>query len=120
MAVPGGIANPVAWLSSELKLKRKNGRYLNAPDIAEATATVTDGVLSVSFAEPYVIPAEGVYVGYSFEVIELDASTSAPVSTGPPAPMNPGSFFTPPHQDALGVLDSRHGQRERHDGTPAR
>lgn len=84
VAVPEqGIANPVAWLSSELKLKRKNGRYLNAPDIAEATASVTDGVLSVSFAEPYVIPAEGVYVGYSFEVTELDASTSAPVSTAP-------------------------------------
>lgn len=84
VAVPAeGISNPTGWLSSELKLKRQNGRYVNVPDIATATATVTDGTLTVTFAEPYVIPAEGVYVGYSFDVETLDASTSAPVSVVP-------------------------------------
>lgn len=75
-----GIANPSAWLTSELKLKRKNGRYLNDPDIAVVEAVVSDGVLHVTFAEPYVIPAEGVYVGYSFDVTDLNTATSAPVS----------------------------------------
>lgn len=84
VAVPAeGIADPTGWLSSELKLKRQNGRYVNVPDIATATATVTDGTLTVTFAEPYVIPAGGVYVGYSFDVETLDTSTSAPVSVVP-------------------------------------
>ncbi len=78
-----GIANTTGWLSSELKLKRQNGRYVNVPDIATATATVTDGTLTVTFAEPYVIPAEGVYVGYSFDVETLNSATSAPVSVVP-------------------------------------
>lgn len=74
------IGNPSAWLASELKLKRKNGRYLNDPDITSVQATVSDGMLRVTFAETYVIPAEGVYVGYSFDVTDMNTATSVPVS----------------------------------------
>lgn len=57
------------WLSSKLNLaKGESGKKENVADIMEVEATVTDGVLRVDFEEPYTIPAEGVYVGYTFTV----------------------------------------------------
>lgn len=60
------VSNPQGWLSSALLL---DGKKKNAPDIAIVDAQVSeDNVLTATFAEPYVIPAEGVYVGYSISI----------------------------------------------------
>jgi hypothetical protein len=57
-----------AWMSTELLLENK----LNAPDICSQTATLEEDVLSVTFDQPYTIPADGVWVGYSFNITQLD------------------------------------------------
>lgn len=86
-----GIADASAWLSSELRLKKKNGKNVNDPDIATVAGTVTDGCLDITFDSPYTIPAEGVYVGYSFTVNSLDATNEKPVSVA--AGVNPDGFY---------------------------
>ncbi len=70
------VENLTGWMSSELKLENK----VNVPDIAVKEATLEDWVLKVTFDEPYEIPAEGVYVGYSFNVTELGDYSSYPVA----------------------------------------
>ena len=60
------VSNPQGWLSSELLLDSKKK---NAPDIAVIEAEVSSGnVLTATFSEPYEIPEEGVYVGYSITI----------------------------------------------------
>lgn len=61
--------DPTAWLSTELVLDNK----VNVPDICSQGATYdeTTGYLTVEFAEPYTMTADGVYVGYSFKIDEL-------------------------------------------------
>ena len=63
-----GTEEASAWLTSELKLKKKNGKNVNDPDIATVSGEVNNGWLDIRFDTPYTIPAEGVYVGYSFTV----------------------------------------------------
>lgn len=92
VAVPSdGTADASAWLSSELKLRKKNGKNVNDPDIASVAGTVTDGWLDITFDSPYTIPAEGVYVGYSFTVTDLNASTETPVAVA--AGANPYGLY---------------------------
>lgn len=81
VAVPkSGVSAVSAWLTSGLNLKKKNGKNVNDPDIASVGGTPADGWLDIAFTQPYAVPAEGVYVGYSFTVDEPDAGTAAPVS----------------------------------------
>lgn len=65
-----------AWMSSELKLESK----VNVADIATKEGVVENYSLDVTFDEPYVIPEEGVYVGYSFKVTTLDDYSNNPVA----------------------------------------
>lgn len=82
VAIPSeGTADASAWLTGELKLKKQNGKNVNAPDIDSKSGTITDGVLEISFDTPYTIPAGGCYVGYSFTVTDVNQATEAPVST---------------------------------------
>lgn len=74
--VSEGISDCSVWLASGLELSGGENR----PDICEIDAVSEDGWLSVVFSEPYVIPAEGVYVGYSFTVNEIVDGTSEPVN----------------------------------------
>ncbi len=60
--LPEGITAVDGWISTRLGL----ASGVNAPDGPSAAATVVDGKATVSFDTPYVIPAGGVYVGYSF------------------------------------------------------
>lgn len=60
--LPEGITAVDGWISTRLGL----ASGVNAPDGPSASATVVDGKATVSFDTPYVIPAGGVYVGYSF------------------------------------------------------
>ena len=75
-----GVENTSVWLSSDLKLKKINGRGVNDPDICSVPAVVENGKLNVEFDAPYIIPDGGLYVGYSFTVTELNESNSQPVS----------------------------------------
>ena len=63
----GAIDNVSGWLASELKLVDKK----NAPDLATKTAQVVDEMLSVTFDAPCTIPADGIWVGYSFNITAL-------------------------------------------------
>jgi hypothetical protein len=68
------VVNYSIWLSSELKTRTdtiKKKKY-NDPDITSVSVTPENGYISVTFAEPYTIPAEGVYVGASCEVRAID------------------------------------------------
>ncbi len=81
VALPGGntISNCSGWLSNELTLKRINGKYINEPDITITDGSLTDGILTVIFTEPYTI-AGPVYVGYSFTVDNLADGSNEPLT----------------------------------------
>ncbi len=90
----GNYQDPSVWLSSELLLDSKK----NAPNIASYSANIdlatddsTLAYISYTLPEAYTIPAEGVYVGYSFEVKALDAATKYPIAYG--AGGAEGSFY---------------------------
>ncbi len=80
-----GLSNVSVWLTKELTLENK----VNVPDIASVSVTPVNGdyngitnvgVLTVTFAEPYELTEEPVYVGYSLTVDELtDNSTKYPL-----------------------------------------
>lgn len=74
-----GTEDCSAWLTSELKLKKKNGKNVNDPDIATVSGEVNNGWLDIRFDTPYTIPAEGVYVGYSFTVKTVNEQSGSPV-----------------------------------------
>lgn len=75
------VKNISGWLSTELVLKKSSGVTSNCPDIATQEAEVEDGILSVTFDEPYTLTAEGVYVGYSFQIeTATDADSKKPVA----------------------------------------
>lgn len=63
------------WLTKELTLVDKK----NVPDITIQDATLSGSWAEARLAEPYVIPEEGVYVGYTFTV-----SSVAPKGTADP------------------------------------
>lgn len=64
---PEAVSDISAWLSTELKLENK----VNAPDICSKKGEVVEDWLNVTFDEPYKIPAEGVWVGYSFNITDI-------------------------------------------------
>ena len=77
------ITDIKGWLTSELRLENKT----NVADITSTTATVEpDGPygmpqINVTFSEPYTVPAEGVYVGYSLKVNKIiDDNTRYPIT----------------------------------------
>lgn len=69
------ISSTSVWLSKELKLEKK----VNVPDISIAATPNRFGEMNVKLDAPYTITSEGVYVGYSFAVDELDDNTSSPL-----------------------------------------
>lgn len=92
VALPSdGITDASAWLSTALQLKKVNGRNVNNPDIASVAGTAADGWLDITFDTPYTIPAEGVYVGYSFRVSTLQGTTEKPVTVA--EGVNPEGFY---------------------------
>lgn len=71
-----GISDVSIWLTKELTLENK----VNAPDIMSVSVTPVSseyngiegvGVLTATFAEPYVLTEEPIYVGYSLTVDEV-------------------------------------------------
>lgn len=79
LAATSGLSGFKVWLSKSLTLGTVDGVKQNVPDIVSVDAEPDGGRLAVTFAEPYTITAEGVYVGYSFNVDELTDDTKYPV-----------------------------------------
>lgn len=59
-----------AWITTELKLESSK----NAPDVASVDFTPDGKWAEVTFEQPYVITADGIYVGYSLTVPSVDTS----------------------------------------------
>lgn len=70
------ITNCSGWLTKQLALENKK----NKPDITSQVASFNDELLEVTFSEPYTITEEGVFVGYSFQVVELGEYSNLPVA----------------------------------------
>ena len=73
------ISNMKVWLSSQLRLE--NGQ--NVPDLMSMDVTPTaNGNFTVTLPKPYIIPAEGVYVGFSITINENTyTGTTYPIRT---------------------------------------
>ena len=79
MKTINGISNLKVWLSSQLRVE--NGE--NAPDLVciDVPMPTKAGDVTATLPKPYIVPAEGVYVGYSFTVSEDAYSyANAPVT----------------------------------------
>lgn len=66
------VQDVTAWMSQQLTIENK----VNVPDILSEAATITDEYLDITFSKPYTITENGVYVGYSFTIPEVDLSNS--------------------------------------------
>ncbi|MBD5371314.1 MAG: thioredoxin family protein [Bacteroides sp.] len=93
--VPGeaGLTDATGWLSKELTLgKNDAGKKVAVPDITSADMVYADGYLMCTFAEPYTLTADGVYVGYSFTVdVAENPEMKQPIAVSKGTDLN--SFF---------------------------
>ena len=82
MSEKGVFTRPEIWLSSELKIEKRQ----NAPDIMSVEVTAVPGeynglpcqVLEYNFSEPYEIGADGVFVGSSITTSLANSTESTP------------------------------------------
>ena len=70
------IGNVKIWLTKKLTLENKK----NVADVMTLDATMDDSTAIVKFATPYTIDSDTLYIGYSFDVIELTDRTQLPIS----------------------------------------
>lgn len=80
-----------AFLTTELKVERVDGVRVNVADICTVDATIADGMLTATFADPYTLTEDPIYIGYSFEIAELVESNKLPVAVVPGN--NPEGFW---------------------------
>ena len=73
------ISNLRVWLSKQLTLKTVNGKKTNVPDVLSQSAELNEGWVEVKLDQPYTITDEGIYVGYSFDMDEMNSSNRRPV-----------------------------------------
>lgn len=59
------------WLTTELTEKNEGQTSVNVPQLSVPVSFIDDNTLSVVFDTPYVIPEEGLYVGYSFTMTQV-------------------------------------------------
>lgn len=81
------------WLSSQLSLVKdeQTGKKVNAPDILSLDAAVDEGRIEVKLPQPVAIPADGLWVGYSFEITDkTSGSDQSPVIVYPDEARRPG------------------------------
>lgn len=64
-----GMDTFTGWVST--KLSGENEEFVPDVELIEVPDGPVDGVMTVEFSEPVEIPAEGLYVGYGMEVIDL-------------------------------------------------
>ena len=84
-----GLSNIKVWLSSQLRVEDNQ----NVPDLTMVNVTPAEaGFVTVKLDKPYIIPEEGVYVGYSFDVEEItNQETAYPIAVI--AQKTPGGFY---------------------------
>ena len=70
------ISNVKIWLTKKLALANKK----NVADVMTLDATMDDSTAIVKFATPYTIDSDTLYIGYSFDVVELTERTQLPIS----------------------------------------
>lgn len=97
MPMNASITDCKMWLSKALTLATVDGKKQNVPDIESVEAVPADGVMAVTFASPYTIPEEGVYVGYTFTVSSVDETDA----------MIPLAFVLGTNVDAFYIHTSR-------------
>ncbi len=85
------VTNMTVWLSKELKTEVIDKKKVNVPDVSSQAVRVRKGWVEVMLTTPYTITEEGVHVGYSFEIPELDESNARPVIVT--TDNSPGGFF---------------------------
>ena len=68
--------NATVWVSRKLALQNKK----NVPDGPTAEATMDGTTLAGTFAEPFTIDSDTLYLGYSFSVSTLVADTKSPLA----------------------------------------
>lgn len=77
------VADMSVWMSSELTLETIDGTKTNVPDICTISIDSVVETVTVTLDEPYTLTDEGVYVGYSFTIENLDDTyNSYPVVIG--------------------------------------
>lgn len=71
-----GVSSTSLWLSKELKVENN----INVPDIVSVPVVLMrNGNMKAELSSPYTITEEGVYVGYSFTIDELNEYTKTPL-----------------------------------------
>lgn len=80
-----------AFLTTELKIERINGKRVNAPDICSVPATLENGKLVASFDEPYKLTGTPIFVGYTIDVDVLTEASKLPIAVVPGK--NPNGFW---------------------------
>lgn len=70
------IGNVKIWLTKKLTLVNKK----NVPDVMSLDATMDDSTAILKLATPYTIDSDTLYIGYSFDVVELTEKTALPIS----------------------------------------
>lgn len=70
------IGNVKIWLTKKLTLENKK----NVADVMSLDATMDDSTAIVKLATPYTIDSDTLYIGYSFDVVELTERTQLPIS----------------------------------------
>ena len=70
------IGNVKIWLTKKLTLENKK----NVADVMTLDATMDDSTAIVKLATPYTIDSDTLYIGYSFDVVELTERTQLPIS----------------------------------------
>lgn len=70
------IGNVKIWLTKKLTLANKK----NVADVMTLDATMDDSTAIVKLATPYTIDSDTLYIGYSFDVVELTERTQLPIS----------------------------------------
>lgn len=70
------VSDMKVWVTRSLSLEDKK----NLVDGVSADAVIADGNLSATFASPFTIDTDTLYVGYSFNISKLDKPTKKPVT----------------------------------------
>lgn len=70
------IGNVKIWMTKKLTLENKK----NVADVITLDATMDDSTAIVKLATPYTIDSDTLYIGYSFDVVELTEKTALPIS----------------------------------------
>lgn len=70
------IGNVKIWMTKKLTLENKK----NVADVMTLDATMDDSTAIVKLATPYTIDSDTLYIGYSFDVVELTEKTALPIS----------------------------------------